>query len=237
MNSQNSLLKKTLAEQYPFLAYWKKRGFEQFPVPPPDFLIEQERKFFKEAGLPIGNGLLSTVIVRDHLRDKEQLWLSTQGSKIEEILDEYKYGKLTWREAAQRLSNIFLPSSKGGPAIPFEEERRALKWIYTKEFMGTEGCLQKIRHSVGVTSTHIREGGLSVAEEKEMVIDEINETFRDILSIFDEKEIQLIFKYSRRRECALEMMYNRLKRLFHAPLNDPRGLKKILDRTPLPNWS
>lgn len=227
--------------EYPYLAYWKERGFDKFPTIPPDVILEKHRKAFQKS-LKKNRGIHSRFISSEdeivemnmHAIDEEAAirLQSTMDNAIYEmglfcleLQGKFMYKDLSREDAKQAWANKFLPTTRGGAGLPLQNQRRILKQILSE----LVNCIKSIRRQLDVP--------LRVTDGHEWPVQESPEDMKkyvpDIRLIFDEKELPLLVEQPSMTKTAIKIMHKRLQQHINMNLITPRTLEDLLYKTSL----
>lgn len=233
--------------EYPYLAYWKERGFDKFPTIPPDVILKKNREAFQES-LKKNRGIHSRFFLSEEdlkLRDSEIVEMNTPAineeiaTRLRAVMDNaiyemglfcfelqkrFMYESLSREDAKQEWANKFLPSMKGGAGLPLQNQRQILKQILPE----LVSCIKSIRRQLDVPLGATDGRNWPVQESPE----DMEKYVPDIRLIFDEKELPLLVEQPSVTKTAINIIHKRLR---HIDMNliTPRTLEDLLYKTSL----
>jgi len=231
-----------MKQKYPYLAYWKNRGFDKFPTVPPDVLKKrgeeafrksfrkhrskypslnsEKEKVFEELAVELFKVETDT-ITAVHYKNKVDEFINHEGRRSLELRRKFVREGTPREEIEREWSKHSLPPTKGGPAIPDKNVRRFLK----KSYIELVDCIKTIRLIMDVPLTKT-DSWEHINENHEDIIECVPET----LDIFTKKELPLLIEKPSVRDTAIIIIHKRIKTCVLNPIT-PRTLADILDKT------
>jgi hypothetical protein len=242
LNNSRNVAGDVMKQKYPYLAYWKKRGFDKFPTVPPDVLKERGREAFRKSyrkhssKYPLLNSEEEKVfeelvvelfkveidaITAVRYKNKVDEFINHEGRRSLELRRKFVQEGTPREEIEHEWSKHSLPPTKGGAAIPNKNVRNFLK----KSYIELVDCIKTIRQMIDVPLTKT-DSWEQINENHE----DIEEYVPDVLDIFEKKELPLLIEKPSVRDTAIKIIHKRIKTCVLNTIT-PRTLADILDKT------
>lgn len=240
-------MNQTFKKRYPYLIYWKERGFKEFPTIPPDVILDKAKKSFEKSYTKtLNNSVYSRFLPEEVVQARLQETLNSakplldemtanicqaqidttiyeMGMQDIELLKKFKINGDSRDKIIREWGRKTLPQTKGGPAILSRNVRYVLKKVY-KELIK---CIKEVRKKLDVPLTNTE----NYKYDSDVMPGEIKELVPSILLIFNEEELPLLIDNPSIKDTAFKIMHNRLRRCVLNPITS-RTLENILYKTP-----
>ena len=236
-----------IKEKYPYLAHWKERGFDKFPIIPPVEII----RIAEERILESFRRSISKSSYFEGITPKEQRRLEKQALALvdikalvvqfcnERVIDGEEIILATWRETMGRIlegesrdevlrdsAKKLLPKTKGGPFVMNENRRKMVKRIYGE----MKDCIKFLRRLMEVPLINSEE--YSWGEEGAFrELNDIKLFVPDVLTVFEEKELASLDEIPSIKDIALKIIARRLRKC--SVETNPRHLQDLIYKTKL----